>query len=93
MPVDDRLIRGIGIPFFGVGIPSVTGLAAVQHSSALFMIASYLYFILVVGVVWEGNRYLLFRYYPDIFRSRSVIQKFTLMTGINVFYTVPVAAS
>lgn len=91
-PIDDKWVRRIGIPFFGLAIPSVTGLVELHGVPALFVMASYLYFILIAGLIWEGNRYLLFRYYPEIFQSRSAIRKYALMTGVNIFYTVPVAA-
>lgn len=84
------MVRLIGIPFFGLVIPSATGLIKLSEFAfehALY----YLYFILVAWVIWEGNRFLLFRNYPVIFQSRSIIQKYLLIMGLNIFYTAPIS--
>jgi sensor histidine kinase YesM len=88
--VDDRIVRLIGIPFFGLVIPSATGLMKLSDFSASSII-HYFYFVMVAWVIWEGNRYLLFRYYPIIYRSRSIFQKYILITGLNIFYSAPVS--
>jgi len=85
--LDDRIVRLIGIPFFGVVIPSATGLIDLSVE----YIPHFFYFILVAWIIWEGNRFLLFRYYPVIFQSESLFQKYILITGLNIFYSGPVS--
>lgn len=88
--VDDRLVRMIGIPFFGLVIPSATGLMEGVSFTVQQQVLSYLFFIFLAGSVWEGNRFLLFRFYPIIYRSHSIGQKYLMMTGLNIFYTAPI---
>ncbi len=89
--LDDKLVRMIGIPFFGIVIPSATGLIDVSTGSPWTALLSYLYFILIAGIVWEGNRWLLFRYYPLFFAGNSAIQKYVLIIGLNILYTAPLS--
>ncbi len=90
--VDDKLVRFIGIPFFGLVIPSATGLIDLSAGLSLPVVLSYLYYILTAGIIWEGNRFLLFRYYHIIFDTGSDIKKYVLILGLNIFYTLPVSA-
>lgn len=90
MSVDDRLVRLIGIPFFGTVIPSATGLLDIGADPWTFLLIGFAYFILTAWGIWEGNRYLLFRFYPQIQASHTIAQKYLLMTGLNIFYTTPV---
>jgi len=89
--VDDKLVRIIGIPFFGLVIPNATGLVNWAESSYVFNVFSHLYFIFIAAVIWEGNRFLLFRNYQTIFESPSILKKYVLILGLNVFYTLPVS--
>ena len=89
--IDDQVVRLIGIPFFGLVIPSATGLISFEGGLTLDVILSHLYFIAIAAIVWQGNRYLVLRYYPVIFKGTSRLQKFTLTLGLNIFYTGPVA--
>lgn len=93
MEVDDKIVRWIGVPFFGVVIPSASGLVNFRDTPTPMLLASYVYFIIIAFVVWEGNRLLLLKNYQSIFKSRSALQKYTLMLGLNVFFTVPVSAT
>lgn len=89
--LDDRLVRAIGIPFFGLVIPFATGLLDTAAFSTLKQVLSFGVFILLAAVVWEGNRFLLFRNYASLFRSASSLQKYWLMIGLNILYTAPVS--
>lgn len=90
MEVDDRLVRLIGVPFFGTVIPSATGLLIFSSDSWEFLLIGFIYFVLTAWAIWEGNRFLLFRFYPQIKASHTIAQKYLLMTGLNIFYTAPV---
>lgn len=89
--LDDKIVRLIGVPFFGLVIPSAAGLIDFDHASRLEVYGSYLYFIMIAWIVWEGNRYLVLRYYPVILRTTSYIEKYALFIGLNIFYTTPVS--
>lgn len=89
--LDDRVVRWIGVPFFGLVIPSAVGLVELVDFSIKAIVVQYVYFILIAWAVWDGNRYLLFRFYPVIFGSHSLFQKYLLMTGLNIFFTAPVS--
>jgi sensor histidine kinase YesM len=87
--VDDKIVRFIGIPFFGLVIPNATGLLTSEEITLSLRFSHYLYFIAVAWIIWEGNRYLLFRYYPVMVGSHSLFQKYILMIGLNIFYSAP----
>ncbi|MCB0687659.1 MAG: histidine kinase [Saprospiraceae bacterium] len=89
--LDDQVVRIIGIPFFGLVIPSATGLIDMTSSSMSQIIGSYLYFVIIAWVVWEGNRYLVLKYYPVILKSTSYVEKYALFIGLNIFYTTPLS--
>lgn len=89
--LDDKIVRIIGVPFFGLVIPSASGLIDFDHASRLEIYGSYLYFIMIAWIVWEGNRFLVLRYYPVILKSTSYIEKYALFIGLNIFYTTPVS--
>lgn len=86
----DGWIRLIGIPFFGIAIPLVSGLLKdVPIASSQYWI-SFLYFILLSGLVWQGNRYQLFRTRRRFTWFDKPVEKLILLVVNNVFYTAPV---
>ena len=89
--LDDRIVRFIGIPFFGFVIPSATGLINIYVLPVHAIIFYYIYFVITAWIIWEGNRYLLFHYHPAILQSNSVMQKYLMMVALHVFYTIPVS--
>ncbi len=89
--LDDWVVRAIGIPFFGLVIPSATGLVDLSGASFSAIALHYVFFTGVAFAVWQGNRFLLFRYYPVIYGSHSLFQKYLLMIGLNIFYSAPVS--
>ena len=89
--LDDKVVRLIGVPFFGLVIPSATGLIDWESATRLELYGRYLYFVMIAWIVWEGNRYLVLRYYPIIFNTSSYIQKYGLFIWLNLFYTTPVS--
>src|SRR5690606_17327088 len=88
--VDDRLVRIIGIPFFGIVIPAATGLVSFNDSFSDLLWPT-VYFILMAFLIWQGNRWLLFRFYPVVFETNSKLQKYLLMIGLNIFYSGPIS--
>ncbi len=89
----DGWIRMIGIPFFGIAIPLVSGLMkSVPVASPQYWI-SFLYFILLSGLIWQGNRYLLFRTRRRFTWFDKPVEKLILLVVNNVFYTAPVTVA
>lgn len=87
--LNDRTMRWIGIPTFGIAIPNLTGLfEGVSVQSATYWIG-YLYFIGLAALIWQGNRYLLFRTRRRFTWFDKPIEKLILLCMNNVFYTTP----
>lgn len=87
--LNDNLIRLIGIPLFGIVIPNVTGLfGTINYGDPMYWIG-YLYFILLAALIWQGNRYLLFRTRRRFTWFDRPIEKLILLCLNNLFYTSP----
>src|SRR4051812_16144240 len=58
--VNDRWVRAVGIPAFGIGIPRITGLLdGLDPRAPGYWIGS-LAFVALAAAIWHGNRWLLF---------------------------------
>lgn len=91
--LNDEKIRLIGIPFFGVAIPHLTGLfGSLQVSDARYWLG-YVLFIGLAAVIWQGNRYLLFRTRQRFTWFDKPIEKLILLFMNNIFYTAPVTVA
>jgi sensor histidine kinase YesM len=88
--LNDNMIRLIGIPAFGILIPIVTGLLHGLSWEYPSYWISHVYFILLSGIVWHGNRYLLFRTRQRFTWFDKPIEKLILLVINNVFFTAPV---
>jgi len=89
--LNDIGFRVILIPFFGIGIPIITGMIKNNAYGLWQLKLGYLYTIAVAFVVWEGNRYLLFtlRSYFDWFNKP--VRKILALLLVIPFYTVPIS--
>jgi len=87
--VNDKLIRIIGVQFFGIVIPNATGLITSNVRSASFLIITYGYFILMAFLIWQGNRFFLFRLQKKFDWFIHPLQKTVVLLAMNVFYTAP----
>lgn len=88
--LNDNTIRLVGIPFFGVAIPNLTGLFGnLSWSDGLYWFG-YLYFIGLAMLIWQGNRYLLFRTRQRFTWFDRPIEKLVLLFLNNIFYTTPI---
>lgn len=87
--LNDTTIRLVGIPFFGIVIPNITGVFGhlTLHDVAYWL--GYPYFILLAGLVWQGNRYLMFRTRQRFTWFDKPIEKLILLFVNNIFYTTP----
>ncbi len=91
--LDDKLIRLIGIPFFGIVIPNVTGLFGdLTIAHPLYWIG-YVYFISLAYLIWQGNRYLLFRTRKRFTWFDKPVEKLVLLIVNNIFYTSPLTVA
>ena len=89
-PLNDLTIRLIGIPAFGIIIPNVTGLFGNLTYQDISYWLGYPYFILLAYLIWQGNRFLLFRTRQKFTWFDRPIEKLILLLVNNVFYTSPV---
>jgi sensor histidine kinase YesM len=87
--LNDKLIRWIGIPFFGIVIPNVSGLFGDLVYTDLVYWLGYPYFIGLAYAIWQGNRYLLFRTRKRFTWFDKPIEKLILLFVNNLFYTTP----
>ncbi|HMJ70837.1 MAG TPA: histidine kinase [Cyclobacteriaceae bacterium] len=91
--LNDNKIRLIGIPFFGASIPNLTGLFGnLQVTDARYWLG-YIIFIGLAAVIWQGNRYLLFRTRQRFTWFDKPIEKLILLFINNIFYTAPVTVA
>lgn len=87
--LNDNMIRLIGIPLFGIVIPNVTGLFGHLGIQNIVYWFGYIYFIVLSALIWQGNRYLLFRTRKRFTWFDRPIEKLILLVINNVFYTSP----
>ncbi len=91
--LNDKLLRSLGIPFFGIVIPNVSGLFSDLRFSNLSYWLGYLYFILLAYLIWQGNRYLLFRTRKRFTWFDKPVEKLVLLLINNIFYTAPLTVA
>lgn len=89
LKVNDRLIRIIGVQFFGIIIPNATGLITSNDRSVTYLLGTYAFFILMTFLIWEGNRFLLFKLQKRFDWFIHPLQKTVVLLAMNVFYTAP----
>jgi len=87
--LNDIAMRLIGIPFFGVAIPNLTGLFGPLNYSNPNYWLGYVYFIVLALLIWQGNRYLLFRTRRRFTWFDKPIEKLILLFMNNIFFTSP----
>jgi sensor histidine kinase YesM len=87
--LNDTMMRLIGIPVFGIAIPNLTSLfGPLGFRDALYWFG-YVYFITLSFMIWQGNRYLLFRTRKRFTWFDKPIEKLVLLFMNNIFYTTP----
>ena len=87
--MNDVSIRLVGVPAFGIIIPNVSGLFGdlTYRNPAYWW--GYIFFILLAYLIWQGNRYLLFRTRRRFTWFDKPIEKLILLLVNNIFYTSP----
>jgi sensor histidine kinase YesM len=91
--MNDTLIQLIGIPFFGIIIPNVSGLFGDLDYHNLWYWFGYVYFIILAAFIWQGNRYLLFRTRNRFTWFDKPIEKLILLLVNNIFFTSPLTVA
>lgn len=90
---NDRTIRLIGVPSFGIIIPNVTGLFGHLSFGDTAYWLGHVFFILLAYLIWQGNRYLLFRTRQRFTWFDKPIEKLILLLLNNIFYTSPLTVA
>jgi sensor histidine kinase YesM len=86
--LNDRMVKLIGIPVLGVVIPNLSGLISNRLYRSSELAETYLYFIAVAFVVWEGNvrlMYFIREKYP--WTRKSYYKIITTLFFANVIYS------
>jgi sensor histidine kinase YesM len=91
--LDDLTFRLIGIPFFGIFIPLTTSLFGNLTYRDLGYWLGYIYFITLAALIWQGNRFLLFRTRQRFTWFDRPIEKLILLVINNIFYTTPLTVA
>jgi hypothetical protein len=87
--IRDGWLRLAGIPFFGLVIPRFTGLLGkLGPGDPLYWVGT-VYFIAVAGLIWQGNRWLLFKQRLHLDWFQRPILKLLLLVAANIVYTAP----
>lgn len=87
--IDDRLLRAIGIPTFGVAIPHLTGLFGPYGPRDAIHWLGLAWFIGLAALIWHANRWLLFKQREHVDWFGRPLQKLLLLLVGVLFGTVP----
>lgn len=91
--LNDNLIRLLGIPLFGLVIPNVSGLFGTLTILDPKYWIGYVYFVALSFLIWQGNRYLMFRTRKRFTWFDKPIEKLILLLINNIFYTAPLTVA
>lgn len=91
--LNDRTIRFIGIPAFGIVIPNITGLFGPLGPADTGYWLGYIYFILLSLSIWQGNRYFLIKQRAHFDWFSHPARKIMVLLAANVLYTAPLTIS
>jgi sensor histidine kinase YesM len=84
----DRRVKLIGIPALGMLIPNLSGLITNRLYRSIELAGSYLYFIAVLFLVWEGNTRLMYFIRAKYPWTRGSYYKIILaLFVVNVIYS------
>jgi sensor histidine kinase YesM len=86
--IKDRAVKTICIPLLGVFIPNITGLINNGAYNSTGIVVSYLYFIFVALIIWEGNVKLMYRIKEKIVWQYTKYPRIILSVFFaNIFYS------
>jgi hypothetical protein len=87
--IDDRVVRAVGIPAFALSISHVLDLYGPYGLSTPMHWVGALWFVLLSTVIWQANRWLLFRQREHLNWFRQRLAKIFLLLAGVVFGTIP----
>jgi hypothetical protein len=89
--IDDRWVRALGIPMFGLGIPRVTDLLeSVPIDSAAYWLGT-IAFVVLAAAIWHGNRWLLFEQRRHWGWFDHPVRKVMMLLAAVVLFSVPIS--
>jgi hypothetical protein len=91
--IDDRWIRAVGVPGFGLAIPQLTGLFGPLGWRDAAAWWGQLWFIALAAAIWQGNRWLLFQQRRRWDWLDHPVRKLVMLVAAIVFYTAPLTAA
>ncbi|HET7503759.1 MAG TPA: histidine kinase [Kofleriaceae bacterium] len=91
--LDDRWVRAIGIPVFGLGIPRVTDLlAGVSPDRPAYWIGT-VAFVALAAAIWHGNRWLLLEQRRHWGWFDHPARKVLMLLAAIVLFSVPISVT
>ena len=87
--VDDTTARLIVTPLVGIAIPNLAGLIDHRAHSAAGLLASYICFIVVAFMTWEGNLRLYLRFQDRTAWLTRPWHRVRLLMGLVSLFTIP----
>jgi hypothetical protein len=87
--VDDRLVRAVGIPGFGLSIPHLAGLFGDLGAAEPGFWLGAAAFVLLAAAIWHGNRWLLFEQRRHYGWFDHPVRKVMMLLAANVLFTAP----
>ncbi|HEY0477163.1 MAG TPA: sensor histidine kinase [Kofleriaceae bacterium] len=91
--VDDRWVRAVGIPAFGLGIPRLTGLLDdLAPGEPRYWIGT-LAFVALAAVIWHGNRWLLFEQRRHWGWFDHPVRKVVMLLAAIVLFSAPLTVA
>jgi hypothetical protein len=88
--IDDRCVRRLGIPGFGLVIPRVTPLLDGLGPGQLEYWLGTLWFVGLAAAIWHGNRWLLFAQRRHYGWFEHPLRKLSLLLAAIVLYSAPI---
>jgi hypothetical protein len=91
--IDDRLVRAIGIPAFGVAIPRLTPLFdGVALDEPAYWLGT-LWFVALSAAIWHGNRWLLLEQRRHWGWFDHPVRKIVMLLAAIVLFTAPITVA
>jgi sensor histidine kinase YesM len=87
--VDDTAARLIVTPLVGVAVPNLAGLIDNSAHSSAGLVASYLWFVAVAFLTWEGNLRLYLRFQDRTAWLTQPWHRVRLLVGLILLFTIP----
>ncbi len=91
LKITEERVQGVLVPLFGVAIPNLAGLIRNADYTIAELVVSYLYFTFIAWVIWQGNRYWLYRLRSRYSWLRRPVEKALSLLVPHTLFTMPVS--